>query len=158
MDRKKLLYIIISLSLVIGIVITMNIVYFGTDWFQSGGNNHSDYTWASDEHRLTFPETIFNITLEVYYGEANGTIETYQNIALNDHYTTIFDILNACCEVEYEIFWWTHPTFFITSINDVQESDVGQHWWQFEVNGTYIPAGANAYSPGNHSHIRWYLT
>ena len=152
MDKKKLRNIFI-LFLVVGIVITGNVLYFGTDWFKpSNNNNHSDYSWDTDENRLTFPESISNISLEIYYGEANGTTE------ITDHYTTIFDVMNSRCEVEYEIFWWTHPTFFITGINGIQESDANHHWWQYEVNGAYIPAGANAYSPANNSLVRWYLT
>lgn len=159
MQKSKIITVIISLSLVVGIVIIGNLIYFGTDWFRAGnGTNHTNYSWATDDHRLSYPESITNITLEVYYGESNGTTEIYENITLADHYTTVFDVLNSCCFVEFEIFWWIHPTFFITAINGIQENDAEQHWWQYSVNGIYISAGANAYSPVNNSLVRWYLT
>ncbi|MHA1453751.1 MAG: DUF4430 domain-containing protein [Promethearchaeota archaeon] len=158
-EKTKLRNIIISLSFVIGIVIIGNVLYFGTDWFKPSSNGgNSDYSWDTDPQRLTFPESISNITLEIYYGEANGTTELYENISLTDHYTTIFDIMNLHCDIEYEISWWAHPTFFITGINGVIENDAEQHWWQYEVNGSYVPSGANAYSPANNSLVRWYLT
>ncbi len=160
MERKKL-NIIIALSVVIGITVAGNIIYFGTDWFNPNSNgidDQTEYSWDTDPHRLTFPESISNISLEIYYGEANGTTELYENINMTDHYTTIFDIMVFCCDIDYDIFWWTHPTFFITGINDIVENDAEQHWWQYEVNGIYVPAGANAYSPMNNSLIRWYLT
>jgi hypothetical protein len=156
-EKKRTIIIIISLSLVIGIVVTGNVLYFGTDWFKPSAN-HSDYSWDTDAYRLTFPMSISNVTLEIYYGETNGTTEIYENISSNNHYTTIYDIMNTCCEIEVEIFWWTHPTFFITSINGIQENDANQHWWQYEVNGSSVAAGANAFSPGNNSLVRWYFT
>lgn len=158
MEKKQLRNLFISLSIVIVIVVAGNIIYFGTDWLKPSINDHSDYSWDTDANRLTFPESISNITLEIYYGEANGTTELYENISLSDHYTTIFDIMNLHCDIEYEISWWAAPTFFITGINGILENDAEQHWWQYEVNGSYVPSGANAYSPANNSLVRWYLT
>ena len=99
MEKKQLRNLFISLSIVIVIVVAGNIIYFGTDWLKPSINDNSDYSWDTDENRLTFPESISNITLEIYYGEANGTTELYENISLSDHYTTIFDIMNLHCDI-----------------------------------------------------------
>ena len=153
--EKKLRSIIISLSIVLVLVIAGNLLYFGADWFKPG-TNQADYSWESDPHRLTYPSMITNVTLNISYGVGNGNINETFNVNLSDHYTTVFDILNSCCSVDFDIHWWAHPTFFITGINGVLESDASNHYWFYEVNGTYINAGANAFSPGNNSIVRWY--
>ncbi len=155
MEKKQLRNLLISLSLVIAIIVAGNIIYFGTDWLKPSINDNSDYSWDTDENRLTFPEAISNITLHVDFGGviANKTIG---NITLTDHYTTVFDILESECDVDYDIYWGANPTFFITSIDGVVESDANNFYWHYSINGSYIGFGANAYSPGNNSVIRWY--
>ena len=155
MEKKQLRNILISLSIVIAIVVAGNVLYFGTDWFKPSANNNTEYSWDTDENRLTFPESISNITLLVDYGGVMDN-KSQGNIDLADHYTTVFDVLTSYCDVEYEIYWGVHPTFFITSIDGVQESDTTHKYWHYEINGSYIGSGANAYSPGNNSEIRWF--
>ena len=152
--KKNIRNLIISISIVVVVVVAGNILYFGTDWFKPP-TNYTDYSWETDPQRLTFPESIHNVTLNISYGVGNNYINQTYNISLTGHYTTIFDIMNSCCTIEYDIFWWTHPTFFITGINGVLENEAENHFWTYEVNGNYIAAGANAYCPGNDSFIQW---
>jgi hypothetical protein len=153
--KKKYISVIISLSIVIGIVITGNILYFGTDLFKPA-TNQTDYSWETDPQRFTFPESIHNVTLNISYGIGNNYINETYNLSLTGHYTTVFDIMNSCCTLEYEIFWWIHPTFFITGINGVLENEAENLYWVYEVNGSYVAAGVNAYCPGNNSFIQWF--
>jgi len=161
MDKKKLRNIIVSLSLVITIVVVGNVLYFGTDWFKFDQiEDHSDYTWTTDPNRLTFPESISNITLEVFFGNQSGVPENVdeKNITMNDHYTTVYDVLNKSCMLEYEIWWWINPTFFITGINGVMEDESQSNFWVYKVNNVSISVGANAFSPPNNSVVSWYYT
>jgi hypothetical protein len=105
------------------------------------------YTWAEDPNRLIFPETRTNLTLIVNYD--NGTTEEYKEIDLDDHYTTVFDLVNKCCWVEYDLYCQDVPTFFITTINDIGEG------WIYKINDYLVPAGCNTISPTDDSIIYW---
>jgi len=117
------------------------------------------YSWANDPNRQTFPESVENITLIIYYGPSNGTEEKFEHIDLLDHYTTVFDLFTQVgAHVTYEIWWWDHPAYFITSINYLMENDLESANWMYEINGEYVPAAANAVSPPADSIVRWYFT
>jgi hypothetical protein len=119
----------------------------------------TEYSWETDPNRLTFPESVDNITLIIYYGPANGTEEKFEHVNLQDHYTTVFDLFaEVGAHVTYEIWWWDHPAFFITSINFLVEKDAESANWMYSINGDYVPAATNAVSPPADSIVRWYFT
>lgn len=120
--------------------------------------SHTNYSWATDPQRQTLPETVTNVTLIVDYGTENGTNSTYTDVNLTDHYTSVFDLLNKCCTINYTIYWWNHPSFFITSINHLSSNDAEQAYWLYDVNGVYQQAACNAIAPPNNSVVLWYYS
>lgn len=106
------------------------------------------YSWSTDPNRLSMPETKENLTLIVDY--KNGTVDTFEKIDLNNHYTTVFDLVNKCCTInDYDIYNWDPKSFFINSING-RSGD-----WVYEVNDVSIPAASNVVSPANDSVVYW---
>ncbi len=92
---KKLYKRLISVGvvLIISAVITTSIIL--------NQDNPDEYSWATDPNRLNFPESVSNVTLIVYYGDHNGTTDIFEGINLTDHYTTVFDLVNLTCKIEF---------------------------------------------------------
>ncbi|MBD3352042.1 MAG: hypothetical protein GF364_11200 [Candidatus Lokiarchaeota archaeon] len=142
-STKKILsclVVLAAVSLATGVILLYNNN-------SNGNNDHSDYSWASDPNRLNMPEERSNLTLIIDFN--NGTVLEFKDVDLDDHYTTEFDLVNSCCIIEYDIYWWTPVSFFISSINGLKGD------WTFEVEGEYIPTGANTISPENNSISEW---
>lgn len=117
--------------------------------------NPTTYSWTNDPNRQNFPESVSNITLIVDYGAHNGTSDTFEGINLTDHYTTVFDLLNKCCIIEYRIYYQNVATFYVASINYLSET--ASDGWRYTINGEFA-LGCNTVSPPNNSLVRWYYT
>jgi len=146
---KKLYIRIISvgLILVISAVITTSFIL--------NQDNPDEYSWATDPNRLDFPESVSNVTLIVYYGEHNGTKAIFEGVNLTDHYTTVFDLVNKKCEIEYRIYWQNEPIFYISSINYLSETVADG--WSYSINGEYA-LGVNSVSPPENSTVSFFYT
>lgn len=136
---------LITLGIIAGVTIGIVINNLNTD--PENPDCRVGYSWDNDPNRLNFPETRTNLTLIVNY--KNGTIDEFKEIDLNNHYTTVFDLVNTCCDIEYNIYCWAVPTIFITHINAI---GVG---WIYKVNDYMTPAGCNTVSPVDDSIIYW---
>jgi hypothetical protein len=143
---KKLYVWIISVVL---ILVGLGLV---TTSFILNQDNPDEYSWATDPNRLDFPESVSNVTLIVYYGDNNGTTDVFEGINLTDHYTTVFDLVNITCKIEFRIWWLNEPTFYIDSINFL--SVAPPEGWTYTINGDFA-LGANTVSPPNNSVVRW---
>jgi hypothetical protein len=145
---KKRNKTIIESVIICGIIATVTIgIIYNTLNKDPAHDCTVGYTWESDPNRLNFPETRTNLTLIVNY--KNGTIEEYKEIDLNNHYTTVFDLVNKCCTIEYTIYCWSPISLFITRINNI---GVG---WIYKVNDYMTPSACNTVSPLDDSIIYW---
>ena len=146
---KKLHIRIIS----VGLVLVVLAIF--TTSFILNQDNSDEYSWATDPNRMNFPESVSNVTLIIYYGEHNGTMDIFEGINLTDHYTTVFDLVNITCKIEFRIYWQNEPIFYISSINYLSETTTDG--WSYSINGEYA-LGANSVSPPENSTVRWFYT
>ncbi|GAB4305173.1 MAG: hypothetical protein Kow0069_00590 [Promethearchaeota archaeon] len=109
-----------------------------------GGKGPSD--GEGDDAR---PVTATNITLILDYG--NGTVEELRGLSYTGVDPTVFDLLNATCRVEAELY--PNGLYLVTGINGVVQDD--SHFWHFWVNGTYSPTGASITPLGSSSVVTW---
>lgn len=146
---KKLYVWIISVVLVL---VGLGLV---TTSFILNQDNPDEYSWATDPNRMDFPESVSNVTLIVYYGDHNGTTDIFEGINLTDHYTTVFDLVNQNCIIEFQIYWLNEPTFYISSINYLSKTVTDG--WSYSINGEYA-LGVNSVSPPENSTVRFFYT
>ena len=75
----------------------------GTEYNNDDAYNPDDaYSWENDNRRLSYLDTVSNLTLQIDYG--NGTIRELTNVTLTDHYTSAFDLLAKNAEIKYTIY------------------------------------------------------
>ena len=134
----------IILAIIVPIII---IIQSNNDTGNNDNNTSGVYSWDADTDRLDFAETIENITIKVDYN--NGTIEEYNDLNGNGHYTTVFDFLNKTFSVNFDIYHWNPTSFFINEING-KNGD-----WTFYVDEQYSPVASNRVAPLNNSIIEW---
>lgn len=142
---KSTIEFLITLGIIAGVIVGIGLNNLNTN--PEGNDCRIGYDWGNDPNRLNFPESRTNLTLIVNY--KNGTIEEYKEIDLNNHYTTVFDLVNLCCQIEYDIYCWAVPTIFITYINTI---GIG---WIYKINDYMTPSGCNTVSPPNDAIIYW---
>ena len=113
-NRSKNL-LILGVILIVSSVVSVSIIF--------NLESIRPYSWDTDPTRLEFRESASNITLIIDYGPSNGTIEKHENITLEDHYTTPFDLINEHSLVEYKIYWQGDTAvFYVSSINSLWSS------------------------------------
>jgi hypothetical protein len=110
--------------------------------------------WENDPFRITYKETVINITLILDFG--NGTIETYTEITLTNSYTSSFDLLQSKAEVDFYCRkFGNRLSFFVTGVNGLNEDLSQGKFWQFWVNGQYAQVASNVYVLSDNDVIEW---
>ncbi|MHA1339316.1 MAG: DUF4430 domain-containing protein [Promethearchaeota archaeon] len=143
-------------KIIIEIVISIMIIFiFGISiiLYKNNGNTNNpidcnqNYSWHTDPNRLKLPEMAENLTLRVDF--KNGTILEFTNVSLENHYTSVFDLLNKCCDIKYQIYCWNPVAIYVTYINNV---GVG---WTYKLNGVIVNLAANYVAVQNNSIVLW---
>ncbi|MFX0102666.1 MAG: DUF4430 domain-containing protein [Candidatus Hodarchaeota archaeon] len=101
----------------------------------TGGDDPVDDPWVP----------IVNITLSVDYN--NGTVDFLSNLSLPENKTTVFDLIDANFEIDYDVY---AMGYFITEINGMRGSG-----WTYYVDSVYASKASNFYTIVNNSIVEW---
>lgn len=134
--EKKSKYILIALIT----VISFSLLGFFSFWVltdletDNGGNGEREKLYQ-----------VYNITLKIdYSGEKLN--EQYYKINLTDYDTTVFDALDECCNISFDLYG---DRIFITEINQIKCG------WIYYVNNEFPGIACNLFNLKSNDSILW---